>query len=157
MVMPTEQPDTGGSLLPDRAYVAEFARPWKLFSFAIGMGGLIYGALEYGIADWDIGISLVMGGLTFLCAPWSVGTLLTAVRYRSPGWVLRIGLALFMAWIVVDGVYVLYHTVMGNRMFRIENFYASSALYFLAGSIWLYRGTLREFLANLRSVFRHGG
>jgi hypothetical protein len=43
---------------------------------------------------------------------------------------------------------------MGNEMFRIENFYASSALYLLAGSIWLYRGSLREFLANVRDVFR---
>jgi hypothetical protein len=49
---------------------------------------------------------------------------------------------------------VLYHTLMGNEMFRIENFYASSALYLLAGSIWLYRGSLREFLANVRDVFR---
>jgi hypothetical protein len=24
----------------------------------------------------------------------------------------------------------------------------------LAGSIWLYRGSLREFLANVRDVFR---
>ena len=73
---------------------------------------------------------------------------------RPPGWVLRIVSALFVAWIVVDGIYVLYHTLMGNEMFRIENFYASSALYLLAGSIWLYRGSLREFLANVREVFR---
>jgi hypothetical protein len=63
-------------------------------------------------------------------------------------------MALFVAWVVVDGVYVLCHTIMRNQMFRIENFVASSALYFLAGSIWLYRGSLREFLVNLRRVFR---
>ena len=152
--MSIEQPGPCGGLLPDRADVAELARPWKLLSFAIGMAGLLYGALEYGISDWDVGISVIMGGLTYLCAPWSVRTILTAVRYRSGSWILRIGMALFVAWIVVDGVYVLYHTVMGNRMFRIENFYASSALYLLAGSIWLYRGSLREFLTNVRGVLR---
>ena len=152
--MSIEQPGPCGSLLPDRADVAELARPWKLLSFAIGMAGLFYGALEYGISDWDVGISVIMGGLTYLCAPWSVRAILTAVRYRSGSWILRIGMALFVAWIVVDGVYVLYHTVMGNRMFRIENFYASSALYLLAGSIWLYRGSLREFLANVQGVLR---
>ena len=145
---------TGGGFLPDRGYFAEFARPWKLLSFAIGMGWLLVGALNYGISDWDVGISILMGGLTYLCAPWSVGTILAAVRRRPRGWVIRIGIALFLAWIVVDGIYVLYHTLMGNEMFRIENFYASSALYFLAGSIWLYRGSLREFLTNVRNIFR---
>ena len=143
-----------GGLLPDRAYLAELARPWKLLSFAIGMGWLLFGALNYGISDWDIGISLLMGGLTYLSAPWSVGTILSAVRYRSRGWLLGIAMALFVAWVVVDGVYVLYHTIMENQMFRIESFFASSALYFLAGSIWLYRGSLRELLANVRRVFR---
>ena len=154
--MSTEQPDpkASGGFLPDRAYIAELARPWKLLSFAIGMGWLLFGALNYGISDWDIGISLLMGGLTYLSAPWSVGTILAAVRYRSRGWLIGIAMALFVAWVVVDGVYVLYHTIMGNQMFRIENFFASSALYFLAGSIWLYHGSLREFLVNVRRVFR---
>ena len=142
------------SFLPDRAYLAELARPWKLLSFAVGMGWLLFGALNYGISDWDVGVSLLMGGMTYLSAPWSVGTILAAVRYRSRGWLLRIAMAFFVAWMVVDGAYVLYHTIMGNEMFRIENFYASSALYFLAGSIWLYRGSFREFLTNVRGLFR---
>jgi hypothetical protein len=148
--MLTKQPDTSGGFLPDRAYIAELVRPWKLISFAIGLGWLLFGALNYGISDWDVGISLIMGGLTYLSAPWSVRTLLTAVRYRPRNWILQIGLALVVAWIVVDGVYYLYHSVMGNQMLRSENFYASSALYFLAGSIWLYRGSLCEFLANVQ-------
>ena len=118
------------------------------------MGWLLFGALNYGISDWDVGISILMGGLTYLCAPWSVRTILAALRRRSPGWVFRLVTALFVAWIVVDGIYVLYHTLMGNEMFRIENLYASAALYFLAGSIWLYRGSLREFLTNVRDVLR---
>lgn len=156
MPISTERPDTGagGGFLPDRGYIAELARPWKLLSLAIGMGWLLFGALDYAISDWDVGISILMGGLTYVFAPWSVGTILTAIRRRPRGWILRIVTALFVAWIVVDGIYVLYHTLMGNEMFRIENFYASSALYLLAGSIWLYRGSLREFLTNVRDIFR---
>lgn len=58
--------------LPDKAYFRELRRPWKLASLAIGMLWLMYGAVSYGISDWDVGISLIMGGLTYLCAPWSV-------------------------------------------------------------------------------------
>lgn len=144
----------GASFFPDRAYAAELARPWKLLSFTVGMGWLLFGALNYGISDWDVGVSLLMGGMTYATAPWSVGSILAAVRFRPRGWVLVIAMALSVAWVVVDGVYVLYHTIMGNQMFRVENFYASSVLYFLAGSIWLYRGSLREFLSNVRHVFR---
>jgi hypothetical protein len=142
------------TLFPDRIYLTELARPWKLVSFAIGMAWLLYGALNYEIPDWDVGISLLMGGLTYLCAPWSVATILVGFRYRPRGWLLASAAALLVAWAVVDGVYVLYHTLMGNPMFRIENFYASSALYFVAGSIWLYRGSTREFLLNVRRLFR---
>lgn len=135
-------------------YVAELARPWKLLSFGVGMAWLLYGARNYGISDWDVGISLIMGGLTYLCAPWSVRVIMHCLRYRPRLWGPWIAVALFVAWIVVDGVYVLYHTALGNQMFRLENFYASSALYFLAGAIWLYSGSLRELLANVRALIR---
>jgi hypothetical protein len=141
-------------LFPIQQYLAELVRPWKLLSFGVGMVWLLYGASNYGISDWDVGISLIMGGLTYLCAPWSVRVILHCLRYRPRFWGLWIAEALFAAWIVVDGVYVLYHTAMGNRMLRVENFYASSALYFLAGAIWLYSGSLRDFLSNVRALFR---
>ena len=139
---------------PNRLDTRELIRPWKLCAFAIGMAWLMFGALNYGIADWDVGISVLMGILTYLFAPWSVRTILIGIRYRPRYWMPKIGIALFVAWFVVDGVYVLYHTAMGNQMFRTENFYASSALYFLAGAVWLYYGSLRELLANVRSVVR---
>ncbi len=141
-------------LLPVQQCLAELVRPWKLLSFGVGMAWLLYGARNYGISDWDVGISLIMGGLTYLCAPWSVRVTLHCLRYRPRFWGLWIAAALFVAWIVVDGVYVLYHTAMGNPMFRLENFYASSALYFLAGAIWFYSGSLRDFLSNVRALVR---
>jgi hypothetical protein len=141
-------------LLSVQQYLAELVRPWKLLSFGIGMAWLLYGARSYGISDWDVGISLIMGGFTYLCAPWSVRITLHCLRYRPRFWGLWIVAAIFVAWIVVDGIYVLYHTAMGNQMLRLENFYASSALYFLAGAIWLYSGSLRDFLSNVRALVR---
>jgi len=130
----------------------ELLRRWKLISFGIGMAWLLYGAVNYGIADWDVGISLIMGVLTYLCAPWSVRIILHSFYRRPGGWVLHVLAALAVALFVVDSVYWLYHTAMGNRMYRLENFKASSALYFLAGAFWLYRGSVREFLRNVKSL-----
>jgi hypothetical protein len=142
-------------LLPLRQYLLELFRPWKLFSLGVGMSWLLYGACKYGFSDWDVGISLIMGGFAYLCAPWSVRIILYHLQYRPRFWVLWIISALLVAWFVVDGIYVFYHTAMGNQMLRIENFYASSALYFLAGAIWLYSGSLRELLSNIRALFQN--
>jgi hypothetical protein len=139
--------------LPTAVDARELTRPWKLSSFAIGMAWLLYGALNYQVADWDVGISLLMGSLTYVLAPWSVRTVMDSLRHWQRDSLVKIGIALFIAWCVVDGVYVLYHGIMGNQMFRIENFRASSALYFLAGCVWLYRGSMRDFVSNIRMVF----
>lgn len=40
-------------------------------------------------------------------------------------------------------------------MLRRENLYASSALYFLAGSIWLYRGSVGDFIKEIRTSIPH--
>jgi hypothetical protein len=117
----------------------------------------MYGAINYHIADWDVGISLIMGVMTYLCAPWSVWVIVFCLERRPPYWWLWIFLSLAVAWLVVDGVYVAYHTLMGNQMYRWANFLASSALYFLAGSVWLYRGSIRDFSKNVRSSFRISG
>jgi len=140
------------TLLPDRTYIAELRRPWKLATFAIGMIWLLYGALNYDISDWDVGISLLMGGLTYLCAPWSVRVILFSLRHRQRHWLLWIAAALAVALVVIDCVYYAYHTIAGNQMLRLENFYASTALYFLAGTIWLYRGSLRDFAREIKAL-----
>jgi len=136
----------------DAGYFKELKRPWKLTTFSLGMGWLIYGALYQHISDWDIGISLLMGGLTYLFAPWSVAAIAAAVRLRGKAWLLKILVALFLAWLTVDGVYVAYHSLRGNVMFRLENFYTSSALYFLAGILWAYRGSLRDLFHDIQKA-----
>jgi len=120
----------------------------------MAMGLLLYGALNFDIADWDVGVTLVMGSLTYLMAPWSVHVILSALRYRPPLWYLQIIAALLVGLFVVDWVYMLYHAIVGNQTYRDANFYASAPLFFLAGTCWLYRGSLVELMANIRSITR---
>jgi hypothetical protein len=136
-------------LIPDHCYLSELLRPWKLITFALGMAWLIYGARVYGICDWDVGISLIMGGLTYAFAPWSVLVLHQALRYRRKGWGVQTVAALLPAMFAVDWVYWLYHTAMGNRMLRWENFKVSMALYFICGIAWCYQGSLKELCREL--------
>jgi len=139
------------SFQPDEAYFRELIRPWKLVTFCIAMSWLLYGAIFYDIKDWDIGVTLLMGGLTYLMAPWSVYIILSAIRYRNNYWYLQIIAALVAGLFVVDWVYMAYHTLVGNHTYRDANFYASAPLYFMAGAVWLYRGSLKEFLENVKN------
>ena len=140
------------SLAPDQADLRELARPWKLLSFAAGMAWLIYGALNYGIGDWDVGDSLIMGGLTYLTAPWCVRTLWATLRRRPRGWPIWCLAAIATAWAVVDASYLLYNTALHHPMDRSANLLASAPLYLLAGILWAYRGSLRELWAGLRDL-----
>lgn len=144
------------SFIPDKRYLLELLRPWKLVTFGVSMAWLIYGGLCYGICDWDVGVSLIMGGLTYVCAPWSVLVIYQAVRLRQRHWQLHVAAALVLAVAIVDWVYWLYHTAMGNTMLRWENFKVSMALYFICGIGWCYRGTVREFFAEVRDMRRNG-
>lgn len=139
------------SALPGRADLRELRRPWKLASFAIGMGWLLYGALFYGIGDWDVGVSLVMGIGTYLSAPWAVHVIACACRDRPPRAWLHVPGALAVAVLVVDTSYLAWHAAMGNPTFRAENFRASIILYFLAGMLWQYHGSVADFLRQLRA------
>lgn len=138
--------------IPDQAALRELLRPWKLFTFCIPMSWLIYGALNYGIGDWDLGITLIMGSLTYALAPSGVRALWRCVQQPSMPAFVDAVVALAIAWFVIDGVYMAYHTWMGNPIYRMDNFHASTPLYFMGGLGWLYRGSLSELIANLRSL-----
>lgn len=78
--------------------------------------------------------------------------MLICVRERPRQWPLWFTAALGVAWAVVDGSYVAYNKTMQHPMLRVENARASAALYFLAGVVWLYRGSLRQLAQNVRHV-----
>lgn len=142
--------------LPDSTYFRELLRPWKLATFGVGMSGLLYGALVYGISDWDVGISFIMGGLTYIFAPWTVHVLVNAMKQRPPMWPFHVLGALLPAMFAVDWSYWLYHTAVGNRMIRWENFKVSSALYFICGLLWYYRGSLCDMVNEVKKAGNKG-
>lgn len=138
------------SFFPDESYWKELTRPWKLVTFVIAMALLVYGALHLRNPDWDVGVTIVMGGLTYLTAPWSVQTISDSIRYKQRYWIYQIIAALFVAFFVIHWSYIIYHALVGNQTMPLLNFIASTPVYFLAGIVWLYRGTVSEFMRDLR-------
>lgn len=125
----------------------EYLRPWKLATLAAGLALLVMGSLHYRFQDWDIGISLVMGLLAYVFAPWTVRAFVERRWRLAPP-------ALLAAWFTIDGVYVAYNELLGHWYVRDANFYASSCLYLLCGFVWLYRGSLRELCADVTKALR---
>lgn len=137
------------ALVPDRACLRELRRPWKLATFAGSLAVLLYGSQVMHISDWDIGVTLLMGVETYVLAPWCVHLLLRAWRERGrQAWV-RVLASIAIAVFVVDTSYVIYHRWAGNVMLREENFRASMPLFYLAGVLWSWRGTVRELVARV--------
>ncbi len=121
----------------------EYLRPWKLSTFVIGMAWLIWGAQQEIAPDWDIGISLIMGTLTYFTAPWSARVIVT-LNWR------KLWLAALFYYVTVDGCYWLYWSIVDPAalMMRAMNFYVSTCLFWLCGFIWLHNGPLKTLLGN---------
>ena len=129
---------------------SEYVRPWKLCSLAVGIGLLIAGAFYYEAPDWDVPISLLMAGLTYLTAPWSMRVILGRRWKHWPA-------MLVATWFTVDGIYWLYWRFKDPwalEMMREANFPASLSLYWICGVIWLYRGSLSELLEETKRALR---
>ena len=134
--------------------LAEYRRPWKLATFALGLALLFAGSYVTPAPDWDIPISIVMATLTYLTAPWSMRVLLER-RWRL--WPLM----LLATWFAVDGCYALYWGLRDPAVLdgmRAGNWPASLSLYGMCGIVWLYRGTLAALWAEVRRLrTRHEG
>lgn len=127
----------------------EYLRPWKLITLAIGIALLIAGSFYYQAPDWDIAISLIMATLAYLTAPWSVRVLMEHRWKLFP-------VMLLATWFSVDGCYWIYwhyKDPVALEMMREANFFASLALYGMCGVLWLYCGSLRDFIRDARGFF----
>ncbi|WP_028102032.1 hypothetical protein [Pseudoduganella violaceinigra] len=125
---------------------AEYIRPWKLASLAAGIALLIAGSIYTPAPDWDIPISFIMALLTYLTAPCSLRVLLERRWRQFPA-------AAFTTWLSVDGCYAAYwyfKDPAALELMRSVNAPASLALYGICGVIWLYRGSLKDFVRELR-------
>ena len=123
----------------------ELLRPWKLSTLAIGLTLLVIGAFYYQAPDWDVPISFIMAGLSYLSASRSMHVLMER-RWRQ--WPLM----LLMTWFSVDGCYWFYWSwknPVALELMRSANAPASLALYWMCGLVWFFRGTLRELIADV--------
>ena len=130
--------------------MGEYFRPWKLFTLAIGLALLVFGAFHYDQPDWDVGISFVMGLLAYFTAPWALD-ILKFHRWKF------VPLALLAYWLTVDGSYVAYNAWVGRPVgseLRVANFFASSLLYLLCGFIWQPRMTFAEVLSSAATAIK---
>ena len=125
----------------------EYSRPWKLASLLCGITLLILGSFFLPAPDWDIPVSFIMAGMTYFTAPCSIRTVLERNWRALPA-------ALFFTWLSVDGCYALYWHFQDPdalHAMRSANAPASLVLYGVCGLIWLYRGTLKELLSEVRA------
>lgn len=126
---------------------AEYCRPWKLATLAVGISLLILGSFHYQAPDWDIPISFIMAILAYLTAPWSLRVILERKWRLWPA-------MLFATWFTVDGCYAIYWSFKNPaalEMMREANFAASLSLYGMCGVVWLYRGSLSQLFSEIKS------
>ncbi len=129
-------------------YLAECRRPWKLITFAIGLGLLIAGSFVFTAPDWDIPISIIMATFTYLAAGWSMHVMVER-RWRD------LPLMLFLTWWCVDGCYALYWGLVDPQalaFMREANWPASLSLYWACGLVWFWNGSLKELLGTIKAV-----
>ena len=128
----------------------EYLRPWKLLSFASGVGAADRGRLllrgsGLGRSDHpDHGVSRLPDGSL-------VGAVMLERRWKL--WPAMV----FATWFTVDGCYWLYWRAVDPvalELMRDANWPASLSLYGMCGVIWLYQGSLAELAANLKQVVR---
>ena len=130
--------------------LAEYTRPWKLFTLSLGIALLILGSFYYEAPDWDIPISLIMAILAYLTAPLGLRVI---VERRWRLWPPM----LFATWFTVDGSYWLYwhfKNPAALEWMREANFFASLSLYGICGVVWFYRGSLRQLSSEIGALFR---
>lgn len=120
----------------------DFKNTTKNVTFALGLAWLLWGATQYELRDWDVGISLLMAGLTYATADWVVGVIWHR-QYKE--WLK----AAFMVWFSVSGSYTMYWLLMGHPDYMVVyQWGASLCLYLLCGVIWSIPAMHRAALAR---------
>lgn len=130
--------------------MTELLRPWKLITLAIGIAILLIGGHIEQLADWTPAVSISMALATYITAPWAVRVFIERRWAAMP-------FALLATWLSVDVVYSFWQfarRVSPGELFTLRdaNWLPSLCFYLLCGFIWLYRGSLKDLGASLRSA-----
>ena len=114
------------------SFEMNYLHPWNLSTLLVGLGLLVVGSFYYQAPDWDIPISFIMAGFTYLSAAWSLNVLVKRRWKWFP-------LMLLATWWSVDGCYALYwhfKNPIALELMREANAPASLALYWACGVVW---------------------
>lgn len=125
------------SLILFRASYRQFLlTPWKLTTFAIAALSMTVMAPYTGDPTWDYVDASFMSILTFLTAPWAVGTLYLAIRRKAKP--LHVYIAVCIWMFSVSWLYDVYILVKDGYYppTWLPNIVLSSILYFCAGMMW---------------------
>lgn len=145
--------DRGAYAISRRGYWRFLFVRWKVVTFFIAAAGLTAMAPYTGDPTWDYFDAIFMSVLTFLSAPWSIGTIYKVVRKELP---LRQGFVAFCVWMFsASWSYDLYILLRDGEypLTWFANIFASSILYILAGLLWSLeygkgRGVIFSFMEN---------
>ncbi len=109
---------------------------WKLATFAIAATAMTTMAPYTGDPTWDYVDASFMSILTFLTAPWAVGTLFLALRGQATATHIYIAICVWM--FSVSWAYDVYILLMSGYYPPTwwPNIILSSILYFAAGLLW---------------------
>lgn len=110
--------------------------PWKLLTFAVAAVSMTVMAPYTGDPTWDYVDATFMSLLTFLTAPWAVGTLYRAILRTAP--LAHIYIAVCVWMFTVSWSYDVYILLRYGYYppTWLPNIVLSSILYFAAGLMW---------------------
>lgn len=110
--------------------------PWKIVTFGISAAGLILIAPYTGDVTWDYYDAAMMAVLTFITAPWSVGTLFKVLVKQRALWQGYVAICLWL--FSASWCYDLYLWIRDGYypVTWFANIFASSILYISAGLLW---------------------
>ena len=120
-----------------------------MLTLAIGIGLLLVGSALYPAPDWDLGISFIMPGFTYLFSGWSMHVMFERCWRQWP-------MMILLTWWCVDGCYALYWGIKSPEvleLMRDANWPASLSLYWICGLVWFWNGTWKEFFTLIKSQF----
>lgn len=140
-------------VLLQRRYRCSLAAPWKLITFAIAAAAMTLMAPYTGDPTWDYVDASFMSVMTFLTAPWAVGTLYRALQRRVRASHVFIATCVWMfsvSW-AYDAYILLKFGYYPPTW--LPNIILSSILYFAAGLLWNLqrregRGVVFGFMAD---------
>lgn len=137
--------------LTSTPYLKFLLRPWKIVTFIVATLGIILIAPYTGDPTWDYIDAALMSILTFVTAPWSIGTLYRGIKFKvvNKSEILAVCLWMFSASWSYDLYLLLRDGYYPYTWF--SNIFASSILYVCAGLFWnldwrMNRGVTFSFL-----------